>query len=196
MTADLVTLEEYKSYMGINSDGQDTEIEAIIPKVSNLVKTICKRSFVDYVNDTKIENFSGGTDKFLLREYPILTILDVEYSVDYGKTYTSLVEYTDYVLDEEGGYIVSTNIDSDGNQVAFPKYINGYKVYYNGGYEELPEDLKLAVLDLITYYLKHDTAVHSTKPPGTNSVQVEYITNTKLPAHISRVLDLYMASYD
>lgn len=193
---DLVTLEEYKSYMGINSDGQDTEIESIIPKVSDLVKNICRRTFVDYVDETKIEVFSGGYNKFLLKETPVLSIIDVEYSTDYGKTYTSLTEFTDYVLDEEDGTIVSTSIDSQGNPVVFPKYINGYRVYYRAGYETLPEDLKLAIFDLVTYYLKHDTAVHSTKAPGTNSVQVEYITNTKLPAHISRVLDLYMASYD
>lgn len=196
MANNLVTLEEYKDYIGINSTGQDTEIEAIIPKVSELVKNVCRRTFVDYVNETKVETFSGGHSNFLLREFPVISILDVEYSTDYGQTYTSLTEFVDYVLDEEDNTIISTAIDSTGNPVPFTKRVNGYKVYYTGGYETLPEDLKLAVLDLVTYYLKHESAVHSPKAPGTNSVQIEYITNTKLPAHISRVLDLYMASYD
>lgn len=196
MAADLVTLEEYKAYMGISSSTQDTEISAIIPKVSQLVKTLCRRTFVDYVNDAKTETYSGGTGKFYLKEYPILSIIGIEFSTDYGQTSTSLIEYIDYVLDEEDGTIISTAIDSYGDPVAFTRYINGYKITYTAGYEELPEDLKLAVLDLVTYYMKHDSAIHSTKSPGSNTVQIEYVTSTKLPSHISRVLDLYTASFD
>jgi hypothetical protein len=59
----------------------------------------------------------------------------------------------------------------------------------------MPEDLKLAVLDLVTYYVKNDMAVHSPKSPGTNTVQIEYITKNTLPAHIARVLDQYTANY-
>jgi hypothetical protein len=73
--------------------------------------------------------------------------------------------------------------------------INGYKVSYFAGYEVVPEDLRLAVLDLVTYYRKNDGAIHSTKAPGTNAVQIEYISTTSLPAHIKRVLDFYVADY-
>lgn len=190
MGANLVTLAEYKAYAGITSTNSDAIINSIIPKVSQMVKTICRRTFVDYVNDNKEEVFSGGWSKLFLKEYPILSIGSVEASVDYGQTYTELVEFTDYVLDLEDGAIACINTDE------FPKYINGYKVTYTGGYETLPEDLKVAVLDLVTYYLKNDMSVHSPKAPGTNSVQIEYITTANLPAHIRRVLYLYMGSYD
>lgn len=189
MGANLVTLAEYKAYAGITSTTQDTEINAIIPKASQLVKTICRRTFVDYVNDSKEEIYSGGWEKLFLKECPILSVISVEYSADYGLTYTELVEYTDYVIDAEDGTIAAI-------APPFPKQINAYKVTYSAGYEVLPEDLKLAVLDLITYYLKNDMSVHSPKAPGTNSVQVEYITTANLPAHIRRVLYLYTASYD
>jgi hypothetical protein len=59
----------------------------------------------------------------------------------------------------------------------------------------VPADLKLAVLDLVTYYRKNDGAIHSTKAPGTNSVQIEYVSTASLPAHIRRVLDMYVADY-
>ena len=78
----------------------------------------------------------------------------------------------------------------------FAKAINGYKVTYYAGYATIPEDLKIAVLDLVTYYLKNDGSVHSPKAPGTNSVQIEYITSTALPAHIARILNIYKASWD
>ncbi len=70
-----------------------------------------------------------------------------------------------------------------------------YKLTYTAGFEVLPEDLKLAIFDLTTYYMKNDMAVHSNKAPGTNTVQIEYVTTTNLPSHIKRVLDQYAANY-
>jgi hypothetical protein len=112
----------------------------------------------------------------------------VQQSLDYGQTYTKLVKFQDWVLDGDVVRCISAD------QV-FPKLINGYKISYFAGYEEIPQDLKLAALDLVTYYRKNDAAIHSTKAPGTNSVQIEYISTTSLPAHIKRVLDLYVLDY-
>lgn len=191
MGASLVTKTEYKAYISITNPNQDAQIDAIIPKVSELVKTYCRRTFVDYVSDAKIEVTKGGYGSTIwLSEFPILSITDVGYSEDYGQNYTSLVEYTDYVLDKESGGILNI---STGD---WASVINGYQITYTAGYENLPEDLKLAVFDMITYYLKNDMAVHSPKAPGTNSVQVEYITTAAFPAHIRRVLDLYKGSWD
>ena len=187
----LITRAEYKSYVGITSDNSDTIIDALIPKVSELVKTYCRRTFVDYVNDAKVETINGGYGtRIFLKEYPILSVSSVDYSSDYGQNYTSLVEFTDYALDIENGQLVELT----GN--GFLEAINGYQITYTAGYETIPADLKLAVMDLMTYYIKNDMSVHSPKAPGTNSVQVEYITTSALPAHIRRVLDLYKASWD
>lgn len=193
---DLITLEEYKAYAGISSTNQDSEIEVLIPIVSKFVKTYCRSGLVDYVNDAKIEYSNGGNTEILLNEYPIISILGVEYSEDYGQTTTDLVEYTDYVLDLENNKILPLPVSSTDNPTVFPRLINGYKISYYAGYETLPEDLKVAVFDLVTYYLKNDGSVHSPKAPGTNSVQIEYITSTSLPAHIARVLNLYKLSWD
>lgn len=188
MGIDLVTLAEYKAYAGINSTNQDTEIKAIIPKVSQLVKTICRRTFVDFVDESKIQVFKGGPSLSLV-EFPILNVMSVEYSEDYGLTYSLLEDGVDYVVDTEIG-----EIEPISGMFAYK--LKAYKVTYTGGYEEgIPADLKLAVLDLVKYYLKNDMSVHSNKAPGTNSVQIEYITTTNLPAHIKRVLDQYSGSY-
>lgn len=185
----LVTKEEYKAYAGIASTTNDALIDILIPKVSNLVKAVCRRTFIDYASDAKTEYYEGGSTFMVPEEYPILTVSSFEYSSDYGNTYTELVEYTDYVLSKANNTIQSIGVE-------FPVAVNGYKLTYTAGYEELPEDLKLAVLDLITYYIKNDSAVHSNKAPGTNTVQIEYVTTTNLPASIKRVLDLYMAHYN
>jgi len=185
MGIDLITLAEYKAYAGITSTNQDTAIKSLIPKVSNLAKTICRRTFVDYVNDAKVEIHGGGYF-LLLGEYPILSVSSVEASVDFGKTYIALEEFVDYVIDYSEQTIAAITV--------FPTAINGYKVTYNAGYEELPEDLKLAVMDLVTYYLKNDMSVKSQRDAGSNTVQIEYITKNTLPSHIARVFELYIAN--
>lgn len=190
MGKNLVTKTEYKTYAGISSTTQDAEIDLLIPKVSELVKSYCRRSFIDGLDEMLVERTSGGFNEILLREAPITQIISVERSLDYGNTYTELVEFTDWVLDTETYTVVALS------NLGFEKLINGYKVSYYAGYETVPEDLKLAVMDLVTYYRKNDGSVHNNRTPGGGgSVQLEYIMNTNFPAHIKRVLDLYVADY-
>lgn len=217
MGLSLITRAEYKAYAGISSTSSDAILDSLIPKVSELVKSICRRSFVDYVNDYKIEYSDGGTETLELKETPVLSIASVEVSTDYGNTYTPLTEYTDYVFAKTKNNIrplpQSITLDPYGNSSytlsatwrtavggksypVFNELINGYRITYNAGYETLPEDLKLAIFDTITYYLRNDSAVHSSKSISPNTMQVEYIKSTNLPASIKRVLDLYTISYD
>lgn len=185
----LVTKAEYKAYAGISSINEDANIDILIPKVSALVKTICRRTFIDYYDDAKVEYFEGGVGFLPLSEYPVVSVASVEQSTDYGNTYTTLTAYTDYAVSKQNDQIVRIGSEP------FPILTNGYRVTYTAGFEAIPEDLKLAVLDLIGYYIKNDMAIHSPKAPGTNSVQIEYVTTTNLPAHIKRVLDQYAANY-
>jgi hypothetical protein len=188
MGLNLFTLAEYKVYAGIVSTTQDVQINTLIPKVSQLAKTICARAFNDYVDDAKVEVYAGGTTKLVMSEYPLIALSSVEYSDDYGATYTPLIEFIDFVVDSEDGHITSVA------PTGFPKKINGYKVTYTAGFDPIPEDLKVAVMDLLSYYLKNDMAVKSQRNVGANTVQIEYITKNTLPSHISRVFDLYKST--
>jgi hypothetical protein len=187
---DLITKADYKAYAGIVSEKQDTILDTVIPKVSSFVKKYCRRSFVDYVNDIKIETFNGAAKFFLLEEGPISLVLSVEYSDDYGQTFTELTEYTDYYVDLQTDRIMAIADE-------FPLKQNGYQVTYTGGYAiaDLPEDIKIATMDMVSYYLKNDAAVHSNKAPGTNTVQIEYVSSSGLPSNIKRVLDLHKNHY-
>ncbi len=188
MALNLITRQEYKTYAGIKSSNYDGEIDALIPRVSQLVKSYCRRTFVDYLDENKIEVFDGAVDRFILQETPVVQILSVEQSTDYGQNYTVLLEFTDWILKGDSVFCVNS-------QRLWPELFAGYRVTYTAGYETKPQDLQLAVMDLVTYYRQNDAAVHSTKAPGTNSVQIEYISTTSLPAHIKRVLDFYVADY-
>jgi hypothetical protein len=215
----LVTKAEYKSYAGITNTTQDAQIDLLIAKTSELVKSVCRRTFVDYVDDQKVEVHEGGTAEILLKEAPVIAVNSVELSLDYGKTYTLLTEFENYVFSKASNSIKPLKINQYALDVygtapygianfsytpygtnlkpRFPEAVNGYKITYTAGYETLPEDLKLAVFDLIIYYQRNDGAVHSnTAPNSRTGIQVQYITDTSLPAHIRRILDLYTMSYD
>ena len=64
---------------------------------------------------------------------------------------------------------------------------------YTAGYASTPEDLKLAVIDLVTYYFKEERknrqtiAGASIQNPGSTTQR----DNIAFPDHIKRVLDLY-----
>jgi hypothetical protein len=214
----LVTKAEYKTYQGISSTTSDTALEILIPKISELVKSICRRSFVDYVDDAKIEYSDGGISSIELAETPVIAVISLEYSTDYGKTYSTLEEFTHYVWARNqdnlrpllmntrplevysGSPYGNTNYGylpyGTVTNPIFPVAINGYRVTYNAGYETLPQDLKLAIFDIIHYYMRNDSAIHSAKATSPNTMQIEYVSNTNFPAHIKRVLDLYTSSYN
>jgi hypothetical protein len=197
MALNLITISEYKTYAGIKSTNYDKEIVGLIPRVSEFVKNYCGRTFVDYVDADKVEYFNGGTSKLILDETPVISVGSVGYSIDFGQTYTNLVQYKDWILDDGGIRSLNTNAVNSLITVnrGFPEVIRGYRVTYRAGYEDVPADVALAIMDLVTYYRKNDMSVHSTKAPGTNNVQIEYISTTSLPAHIKRVLDMYRADY-
>ena len=187
MATDLITKTEYKNYLGIQSSNKDDEIELLIPKVSSLVKTYCRRTFIDYYDQPVLETFEGGFTNLMLKESPVVNILFVRRSIDYGKTYTNLVEYTDWVQD--GDSIRCLNIP------LFAPLIRGYQVSYLAGFETVPDDLKLAVMDLVEYYSKNNSAVHVNRDVTPNVTQIQYVQSTAFPAHIKRVLDQYVADY-
>jgi len=188
MAIDLITRTEYKQYLGIQSATKDAEIDLLIPKVSSLVKTYCRRTFIDYYNDPKIEVFDGGYDRIVLSETPVREILGVRRSENYGQTYTSLVEYEDWAQDNLG-------VRAVGNLNYFKQLVNGYRITYLGGFDEIPEDLKLAVMDIVEYYSKNNSAVHVNRDVTPNVTQIQYVATTNFPAHIKRILDQYVADY-
>lgn len=191
MANDLITLAEYKTYANISSTNQDASVKALIPQISGLVKQICRRTFLDFVDESKVEISKGGVNnRILLHETPILQVGSVEFSEDFGKTYTTLTEFDHYVVDQE-----ADTVELIASPFVGYFKTNAFRITYNAGYEAVPQDLKLAIADLISYYIRNDSAIHSHKAIGSNTVQIEYITNTSLPAHIRRVLDLYTAFY-
>ena len=187
--ADLITKLEFKKYLGLTTTTKDVEIDFLIPLVSKLVKTYCRRTFVDYYFDLKTEySDGGGLIELILEETPINQVVEVARSTDYGQNWTALVEYTDWI---STGYGIRALNELRG----FYQLVKGYRIIYTGGYELVPDDLKLAVMDLIEYYMKNNSAVHVNRDIAPNTTQIQYVQSSQFPSHIKRVLDQYVADY-
>ena len=192
--ADLITLLDYKDAEGLNSPKEDLRINALIPSVSQLIKTYCANSFVDYYSSNKTETFNinWSTHIVQLTESPINTIVSVQEREGYSDAYTTLTTGAyEYALDTNTDSILRTN--SAGRYDNWPLGVDAVKVVYTAGYSAVPADLKLAVIDLITYYLKDEHKLRRTMAGASiqNQGSSGQSNNVAFPDHIKRVLDLY-----
>ena len=191
--ADLITLASYKEAEGLSTPKEDLRINALIPSVSQLVKTYCGNSFVDFYSSNKTETFNidWGTYIVQLTESPINTIVSVQERQSYSGSYATLTTGAyEYALDTKTDSILRTNSSSYQN---WARGVDAVKVVYTAGYSAIPDDLKLAVIDLVTYYLKDEHKER--RVMGGASIQNQSSTSQKdnvaFPDHIKRVLDLY-----
>ena len=191
--ADLITLQEYKTAEGITQPKDDARLNVLIPSVSQLVKSYCGNSFVDYYSSNKTETFTidWSTHVVQLTEGPVNSIVSVQEAQAYGGDYITLTTTgQQYALNTKTDCVYRTT--TSGYQ-DWPIGVETVRIVYTAGYSTIPGDLKLAVLDLVTYYLKDEHKLRqsiagaSLQNQGSSTQQ----NNVGFPDHIKRVLDLY-----
>ena len=189
--ANLITLAGYKTAEGIQSTKDDAKLELLIDSVSQLVKTYCNATFVDYYTNAKTELFNiNYNESFIqLAEGPVVMGNDaptVSERIDITASYTTLTENVDYYVDTDLDCIYRIG-------TAWPKGPGAVKVIYKAGYSAVPADLKLAVIDLVTYYHKDEHKARQTIAGASiqNQGSTSQRNNVAFPDHITRVLDLY-----
>ena len=192
--ADLITLEEYKDAENINTTKDDTRLSALIVSVSQLVKTYCANSIIDFYSTNKTETFNIDWNSHIvqLTESPIVEVSLVQERDSYQESYTTLTTTAhEYFLDEKTDSIIRTN--SGNTYKNWPRGAGAVKVIYKAGYASTPADLKLAVIDLITYYHKDEHKQRQTIAGASiqNQASTSQRNNVAFPDHIKRVLDLY-----
>jgi len=190
---DLVTLVQYKAAEGINTPKNDEQLNYIIPSVSQLVKTYCANSFVDYYSTNKVDTISVDWDTHIIQltESPVNTIVSVEERSSYGSSYSTLTTGAfEYYLDSITDSVIRTTNGTYKNWARGPGAV---RVTYTAGYSVLPDDLRLAVFDLITYYLKDEHKERRSIAGASiqNQASTSQRNNVAFPDHIKRVLDLY-----
>jgi hypothetical protein len=191
--ANLITLDEYKTSERIESTKDDNRLNSLIVSVSQLVKTYCNNTKVDHYTSDKTEVFSVNTSEtsVQLSESPVNTIVSVKERSSIGVAYVTLTANTDYYLDNVTDSIFRSN-GATGYK-SFPRGPGAVEVVYKAGWSTCPEDLKLAVIDLIRYYAKDEHKARQTMSGSSlqNNSSSSQRDNVGFPDHIKRVLDLY-----
>ena len=193
--ANLVSLHDYKSAEGIQSTKDDTKLELLINSVSQLVKTYCGNSIVDFYADdsrkTETLSINWASNIVQLTESPVTQVHSVKERDDLSSDYTTLVANQDYYVDlaTDSIYRVNTN----GSAKNWSNGPGAVEVIYNAGYASCPTDLRLAVFDLVTYYHKDEHKARQTIAGASiqNQGSTSQRNNVAFPDHIKRVLDLY-----
>jgi hypothetical protein len=193
MGANLITLEEYKEHQKQVKPENETRINGLITSISQLVKTYCGNSFVDYYNADKVETFTVTNDTSALQvaESPLISVSQIEERSSYSTAYTVLdINSYDYYLELPSDTIFRTSSSGFKNWAKGPGSV---KITYRAGYTDTPEDLKLAIYDLVTYYFKDEYKKNRTLQGHTmsNETTSTQLMNIGFPDHIRRVLDLH-----
>jgi len=191
---DLITLEEYKESQGMTNVKDDARLDVLVKSVSQLVKTYCNRTFIDNHDTDKTQYFSvdEDTDSLALSEFPVISITSIEERSSYSEAYVLRTAAAfEYYVDLNTDSVLRTNKST--GYLNWSRGPGSVKIVYKAGYAETPEDLKLAIYDLITYYYKDEHKKQKTLQGSTisNSGTSSQVNQATFPDHIKRVLDLY-----
>ena len=190
--ADLVTVQDYKDAEGLTGAKDDDRLAILVPQISELVKRYCGTSFVDYYSTDKTEvfNVTDDTSVIIVSESPLVSVISVKEREGPTEAYTTLPVNSDYYVDATFDAVRRVTGNNSKN---FKKGFGSVEIAYRSGYSAVPSDLKLAIFDLITYYLRDEHKSRRTIQGATLESQASSSVrnNTDFPDHIKRVLDLY-----
>ena len=102
--ANLITRKNYKDYMRIEHNKDDAKIDILVASISQLVKTYCGSSIVDFYSSSKTEFFDIPdtlTSEIFVTESPLNAVSALSERDSIADSYTTLTANTDYYVDTE-----------------------------------------------------------------------------------------------
>jgi len=163
-------------------DTDKTRYERLINAASKTACRITKRELKaqDY---TSILD-GNGRDVLLLPEYPVNSVTSLY--IDISRTFGDDTEETNYLYYEDTGKLVLP-------YSYFPQYPQCVKVLYNAGFDPIPEDLELAVLEVVLYNAKRLSGDAGTvgirSIAGADGLNTAY--ELTIPVNAQRVFESY-----
>lgn len=171
----IILLEDVKSYLNINDTDTDSDIiiNNLIPSAVKFIENYCQRNFV--ITETA-DRFDGTfCDYHVFHKYPVNKIL----SIDMNKENT-----LNYILEEDIVYLEDYN-----------KFKGKCVIKYEVGYSDInmPEDLKLACVELVAFWYKKKDVV-DVASKGLGNQNTTFI-NKDMPEFIKVKLLNYEAKF-
>jgi hypothetical protein len=166
----LVSLDDLKEFLEINTTSFDTKLNHILNGIDKRVKQYCGKNFEQDTYTDEIVKFSFGN----------------------GFVNNTPVESVSKVTDLDGNSVYFNLIDNETGEIELYFLTNNrFKVSYTGGLlaEDIPEDLKLAVLKWCEYEYNNQTGIQSFSLDSV-STKAE-LTKSGIPTTVERILDGY-----
>lgn len=179
--ANILTLNDYKSFLGINSTTQDSQYEAYIDAINIYISDFCNRAFYTNTTDTTLNFSVKPGDELQPIFLPEFNLLD-GFVLTNNVSLLPLVEYTDFYFDEKANTLVPIT--------GFPVGKNSLTLVGKLGFATIPLDLKLAATELVNNYFKREGSKRSQN--ATAPMTFEAIEGGQLPQHIKRILLQYV----
>jgi hypothetical protein len=195
--SNLITLEEYKAFAGKTKTDDDAKLNVIIPAVSSLIQAYIGNAGPVDPTATIVENIylDYATDKIFTKYYPIRELISVtetdRYSTD-SSVHIPLTQGADYYLIDDTIIRYPTGPSGFSYWPSSPGIVTvTYKAGSlddNGDPLPTPSDVKLAAIELTTYYLSKEF-IQNRSIMGTSLAT--YVDKGGMPPHIARLLDNY-----
>lgn len=176
----VITLQEYKQFKGINNPNKDETLQILIDSTNELVESYCQSSFGSVEVSGVRLNQSNYT--IILPHAPVSSIseLAIKRSSDVTEV---LVEDDQFILYPEEG-----TIELVDPSIQLPKNPRSFIASYTHGVDSVPMSIKLAAVELVTYYDKRE--FNKSQDIG-NGQSVDFTDSSILPSHIRTILDMY-----
>lgn len=171
----IITLEDYKSYAGINNPKTDEKLQFIVDFVNKYIKNYCNSDF-DVTSVTGVRVTSNDGYELLLPNAPLISVEEVRVG-------TTVVDEETYTLDKEEGSVITY----DG----ITTVRLGTEVDYTYGYAAVPADLALAALEFVTHLHKREFT--KSRNLG-NGESADYGDPELLPPQVRIGLNMYRVS--
>lgn len=143
---DLCTLDDVKQYYGyLGSVSEDDDfIESLIERVTYDFNNYCGRS--SFIADNFVDYLDGNGSQYMyVKNTPINTVASIYEDPDWIWSAATEIPSIDYLV--RPTVILYKDI--------WQKGLSNYKVSYNGGYTEVPPDLKEVTIQEIVRKFKH-----------------------------------------
>lgn len=191
----LLTLDEAKAYLKVDSDTGDAMLGILINATSQWVKNYLNRNFV---STSHTEYYNGdGSDILMLKNIPIVSVTTIHDDTDRVYGSDTLVSATNYIVMKESGFIKAWDLYGSWT----PGTAN-IKAVYTAGYTTgdagtMPYDLRLAVLRILDHQWRQGFT-HRRLDVSSESIgdQTTTFRNDGMPVDALKILEQYRRVLD
>jgi hypothetical protein len=147
--ANFTSTAKVKTFLDISGSGDDANLTAIVPAVSLVIESYCRRAGVMFQNGEDVTEYPRidgvAATKLFLRRYPHAEVTSIHQSEDLPRVYDSTTVLTadeDYIVDDALGIVYRV----DGS--FWSTEPRAVRVVYDGGYTASGDDVYPSELEL------------------------------------------------